>query len=203
MAVETKLATAKLAQATKRARAAGFKVYPCPAQITPREGLSGGTWILVQSQLGSHGHQLAQPQGVLEQVKGEQWSAAFLRLKGLDICCIAVYMAHSQGQGGVNAIRYQQIGIFIKSLKINYIIAGDWNCTPEQLEQSGWVRAIGATVAAPMWPSPATMVAEPSTLQWSPEPSILWSRSKLTWQGPGPLTWDSSSPWRSSSRSCK
>ena len=79
---------------------------------------------------------------------GDQWVPALVRCRGIDFVFIAVYMEDGVGPQG-NMHRLQQLANFVSSLKVPWIILGDWNMEPETLEGIGWLSLIKGKVATP------------------------------------------------------
>jgi hypothetical protein len=43
----------------------------------------------------------------------------------------------------------QHIALSLSNLAGGWILGGDWNCTPEELRATGWLKLIGAEIQAP------------------------------------------------------
>ena len=43
----------------------------------------------------------------------------------------------------------QQLAAVIKSFKGLWILGADFNCTPQQLEETGWLKLVGGVIVAP------------------------------------------------------
>ena len=102
--------------------------------------------ILVPQQLEAVGT-LGTPQSPLQVPDASDWTAATLRVQGMTLMSVVCYMDHSTGPGGANAIKLRGIGSLVQRMGLPFVIGGDWNMTCEELQGSGWVRELGATVS--------------------------------------------------------
>ena len=41
----------------------------------------------------------------------------------------------------------------LNAVKGPWAVGGDWNCTPEELQQTGWLKQIGGVIVAPKAPT--------------------------------------------------
>ena len=82
-------------------------------------------------------------------IGGEQWSGAIVRFKGHDILFVAVYLQDSVGWGGRNGGVLRDIESTCRAMRIGFVIGGDWNMTPEELNEEGWVEHLGGVCKTP------------------------------------------------------
>ena len=150
MGVETHLSGLALKKARRNRKKSGYKSYVCPATDTGRGGNSGGTWVLVQKNLASHGalpgYQLVE--GV-PQAAGEQWSAAVVRVKNFDIVVVSLYMESGVGLNDTNMRRLEQLAEFLKLITVPFLVLGDWNLEPSELESISWPHYVRARIVVP------------------------------------------------------
>ena len=118
----------------------------CPAEPTGRGGSHGGTWVLVQRSLESHDF-LPGVEG--SQLIGDQWTAAAVRMKGFDVVLVAVYLEDGIGLAGANIDRLGSLSKFLEQLSVPYIIMGDWNLEPGELEMARWPESVRGRVVQP------------------------------------------------------
>ena len=79
----------------------------------------------------------------------DQWAARGIRLAGLDIMLIAVYLDDGLGIERQNLARMEQISLFIKALKRRWIIVGERNFEASALQRIDWPLFLGAELLAP------------------------------------------------------
>ena len=81
---------------------------------------------------------------------GADWTAIVVKLKGVDLMMIQLYLTDSVGPKGVNLRKLGQIQKLIcDNRRLPFIIFGDFNMTPAELQSSGFLRAVGAEVLLP------------------------------------------------------
>ena len=80
----------------------------------------------------------------------EHWTARGVRAAGLDIMLITVYMDDGIGMERQNLARAEQISVFVKALKCQWIIVGDWNFEADTLLQMEWPRFLGGELLFPV-----------------------------------------------------
>ena len=68
---------------------------------------------------------------------GSDWVAMTLRLRGLDILLIQVYLISGMGPKKDNLVRIGEIFAYALSTKLYYIVFGDFNMTPGELVSTG------------------------------------------------------------------
>ena len=60
-----------------------------------------------------------------------------------------VYMHDSVGLAPLNWQLLCKLGSLVRLFGMPYILAGDWNLSPEELSGSGWVQALSGHILAP------------------------------------------------------
>ena len=78
---------------------------------------------------------------------GEDWVAFILRLRGLDVIIIQLYLVSGIGPAKENLHRLNEILSFALGLRLYFIIFGNFNMTPEQLSSIGLLVKATAAVA--------------------------------------------------------
>ena len=81
--------------------------------------------------------------------RGAQWSAAMVRAKGSDFLLVALYMIVGIGPHDGNLERLDQVASLIKSITCPWVIAGDFNMTPEELMEAHFVKGIEGAIMTP------------------------------------------------------
>ena len=93
--------------------------------------------------------------GAAPDFEADQWTARGVRAAGFDIMLIAVYMDDGVGFQKQNLARAEQISIFVKALKCQWIIVGDWNFEADAISQLEWPRYLGGSCCSRWRISPA------------------------------------------------
>ena len=145
---------------------AGFKTAITPSRPSIKADLSGGCVIGARSchQVTSYRHLAADAAQRIGARSGEGWTGdpgpvdfwdfvpISLRLKGCNLTAINLYLDSSTGMKGANRSKLTIIGGFVRALKGLWLLAGDWNNTPQELAQSGWLEEIGGCILTPNVP---------------------------------------------------
>ena len=141
--------------AEQAARSLKWKVAIEPCLITSAGGRSAGTavatraYIAMSTPKAATASQHLHPQG---HFKLQRVAAAG---KG-GIHFGSLYCVSMQGQGGIqakcNLDFLETMGFTLSSLVGPFCLGGDWNCTPAELRETGWLKKIGATIFAPSTP---------------------------------------------------
>ena len=139
----------------------GFKGVVSPARPSVDSDKAGGTTIAVASrhQACSFRHLAAaedQTIGAVSElpfVPGpvDFWDFTPIswRLKGRNIVPVMCYLTCTIGYSGDDVLKLDQIGSFLRALKDIWVLAGDFNLTPEEMAKSGWLDRIGGTIIVP------------------------------------------------------
>ena len=128
----------------------GYKSYWTPAEDTGRGGTQGGTAFFARKHLastslidaseGAHFLGWQQPRG---------WTAATIRLEGISVVIICLYLKDGIKCTGVNQKTLIDLGSWISTLSVGWAIFADWNMSPGELAASGWVHRVRGTIEAP------------------------------------------------------
>eukprot|EP00959_Pyramimonas_sp_CCMP1952_P435219 9113168-Pyramimonas_sp.AAC.1 len=63
--------------------------------------------------------------------------AAMVHAPGCEaICMVSIYLIHSEGLSEGNLKILSTVGEFLASLTCEFVLGGDWNLTPDTLEDS-------------------------------------------------------------------
>jgi hypothetical protein len=82
---------------------------------------------------------------------GDNWHLTKIRLRGLTVVLVVVYFHTGQGAGGQNLTQLQEIGRVVATLGTPFVKGADWQMEPSQLQGTGWLHMLGASVVhAPM-----------------------------------------------------
>jgi len=71
------------------------------------------------------------------------------RLRGRNLVPVMCYLTCTIKYTGDNITKMNQIGSFVRSLKDIWVLAGDFNLTPEEMVKTGWLDKIGGTIIVP------------------------------------------------------
>lgn len=82
-------------------------------------------------------------------LKGANWVGVPLRTKGAGLLTIGAYFEHSIGMTDGNVSMTEEISHTLRECALPFLIAADWNMTPEELEASPWLERIGGVVVRP------------------------------------------------------
>ena len=129
------------------------------AEATPTghsdTGLSGGTMIMVKHRYCFEGV----PSTVLQQAMaddygnddGQRWCAGVLRLRGCSLLLVEAYfvtrlpLTHPRNQAIM-----RQISCLVGLLCLPVVLAADWQNTPQQVEDSGWLQTLRMEMVVPI-----------------------------------------------------
>jgi hypothetical protein len=147
LATELHLQGSRLNMARRQASKLGWSSYAQPAVANNPAANSpfantGGECVFIRKGLVSYGHGgLSQP----------GWRAAFIRTQGTDVLLVALYFL--TGTGGevneANQERLTSLSTMLKTLKVPWVICGDWNSTPGEVASWPWIVFLRALVLVP------------------------------------------------------
>ena len=80
----------------------------------------------------------------VSELKGQDWIALPLKLRGITVLFVAAYMTHGVGVGGANIRKMSGIMEAILKLQLPFIIMADWNMEPQELKGRGFMEKLGA-----------------------------------------------------------
>ena len=136
-------------KATKDARALGWSCCPGEALRTAANRASGGNAIAAKKGTGITPHDGIVADGFGHRIHVAHVSAV---VRG-GVHCGSIYLKFGEGLSIENMEILQQAEKAISHLRGPWVFAGDWNITPQMLVRSGWLKAVGGTVVAPVNPT--------------------------------------------------
>jgi len=80
---------------------------------------------------------------------GQDWAGRLIRLWGNTILFIQCYLTSGIGPAAQNLEKLHEMECCIHALGTPFIVAGDFNMTPAQLQSTGWQERIQAQIVAP------------------------------------------------------
>ena len=107
------------------------------------KGTHGGALVISRKHL----HCTAFEEG--RKGKGRDWAAIRVRVKGMDILYVAVYLTCGIGATGENILKIKEVMAFVMVTGLPFILVGDWNMSPEETLQAGWTQKLDAEVIVP------------------------------------------------------
>ena len=138
-------------EAQGRMRFAGWTLTGSQARVTQKGGTTGGTAVLVRKHISVRYHDGFEGDADMAPLRGHgvDWSAAVLRLRGTNVIMVSVYLTCGIGVAAENISKMQSIALYVKQARLPFIIAGDFNMSPQSVLESGWPTQLGAYVLAP------------------------------------------------------
>ena len=129
----------------------GSKLISTSAEPTGRGGYSGGTAIITDPVVSAFDFSLY--------LSGSKASSnhckagatfAWIKRGPIDVLCITIYLLPSIGLTGINLERMQQWAVWIKSFSGPWLMMGDFNNEPIDLQCSYWMHYIQGVVKVPV-----------------------------------------------------
>jgi endonuclease/exonuclease/phosphatase (EEP) superfamily protein YafD len=131
LTAETHLRGEAMSRARRQVLKLGWQSTGCPSIPTGQGGCHGGLLLCMPT------HRRRFPVlGKGEATASHQWVAEGLRTHGHNLVIYGLYGQHGVGAQGINAVQFQQIAEHISSLRGPWVIAGDFNYTPDELRAS-------------------------------------------------------------------
>ncbi|CAK0886714.1 unnamed protein product, partial [Prorocentrum cordatum] len=132
-----------IAQASSSALKLGWKSTWCPGIPGEGGGVSSGTAIFARDGFGM----FAASTTVV--VPGRA-VAAMVHAPGCEaICMVSIYLIHSEGLSEGNLKILSTVGEFLASLTCEFVLGGDWNLTPDTLEDSEFDLLLSSQIVFP------------------------------------------------------
>ena len=72
-----------------------------------------------------------------------------LRLKGVSVLLVELYLITGIGMTAGNLEMLQQLLVLMSRLSMPVVIAADWQCTPVELSETGWLERARVTLSVP------------------------------------------------------
>ena len=162
--VESHLPAERIEEVINVAHDLGYKVALTPARQKGEAALSGGC---VMAARGQHHTTSFRHLAISEaQAIGARYDLPFapgpldfwdfvpvcLRMKGFNLTLIGTYL-DTQKEGAPlsanNKVKLALLGGFIRAVKGLWCAAGDWNRTPQELANTGWLEQVSGSIICP------------------------------------------------------
>ena len=138
-------------QAKQRAAAReGCCLAVTPAVCTSKGGISAGVGIAARSAYGMTVHELGE---IPECAEGRIAACHVGAVCKGGFHILSVYLWHSEGLTARNLDLLQTLAQVIYRLRGPWLLAGDFNFTPQELVASGWLQLVRGRVCAPQAPT--------------------------------------------------
>ena len=146
---ETRVLEGGIDGAASTARTAGWKTAFAPSSLTAKQGISAGAAVAVRSHLGL-GEAAADKLPYTESTRSRIKFAHFEGLCRGGVHCGSVYCYTGLGIAAkCNLDLLEEIRAGIATIAGPWILGGDFNCTPAELTQTGWLETVGGVIHAP------------------------------------------------------
>eukprot|EP00973_Karenia_brevis_P016630 2277679-Karenia_brevis.AAC.1 len=146
---ELRVSGAKALALQRGARHSGWSMSTTDAEATAAGSYSSGVGVAVRSHIG-----LAIPQSTIDEGTEYRfhlrWVGAFAS-GGFHLG--SVYLRCAEGPSKANLDLLQSIAGALNRVKGQWLVGGDFNMTPEVLEQTGWLRLVGGVLHKPHAPT--------------------------------------------------
>jgi hypothetical protein len=135
LGVEHHLKQPALDVAARQLGKQGWRVYSTPAQQASKEtGSSAGAWVLAKKNLTTHGRHCKPGNAWPDSTLQGHFASCIARAANLDFLIGAVYLESGVGTtGGNNPERLEALASHLGTMKIPFILGGDWNATPQEM----------------------------------------------------------------------
>ena len=122
----------------------GSKVNYQEAKATDG-GSSGGTAVAIRKDLNSY----SDPRGVRGGVSEARWTGSFLRMRGYELFLGCIYGYTGEEDQGRNQELFMEVFLYLKGLKCQYVVVGDWNVEYGVMMDSHLMAHLGGVVIPP------------------------------------------------------
>lgn len=143
MLSETHLTSSQFEPVGRRMGALGWNAYHSGAVPTGRSdaGNSAGVALFARKfRLTSPLDECALTESAAGQdCQSLRWCASVLRLRGVSVLLCEVYLITGTGMTDDNLNILRQLQVLQSLVNMPLILAGDWNCTPQELAATGWL----------------------------------------------------------------
>ena len=146
---------------------AGWQPVIANARCNETGGTTGGVALAFRKHLsrldapGNHDH---------------RWTASIFQAKNTEMLLVMLYLQVGEGPTGyTNRQVLTEVGALILTLNIPYIVMGDFNCEPEELLETTWLRRIKGNILA----TPDATISSGSVLDYAILSHSLWGRMEL------------------------
>ena len=145
MLVETKKREADTDAASNMTAKLGWRTSLSPAHATSLTGTSGGTAIASRKGLGHIPCHKQLREGFRHRL-GAAWIGAVQR-GGVHF--ITVYLKDGEGIGQTNQAILTELAAYLGTIRGPWVVGGDWNVTPQQLQAASWDQIVKGTIKHP------------------------------------------------------
>ena len=132
-----------------QARSRGWKSHLPPAWPTAAGRASAGVGIMACGGIGLAPHADAVPHEYSPRIAAA-WVGGVIRG---GIHCVSVYLRDSEGLSEANLAILTQLAALLRSLSGPWVVGGDWNIQPQQLQESRWLDLVRGTIHATSQPT--------------------------------------------------
>ena len=156
--LETHVSGDEMAEMLTNFDAKGWKAVATPARQGMRSKKAGGLVVAAKKRVAARslrhltahkeqrlGAQIDQPLGPVDFF---DFVPLVVDAEGCQIAVVGVYLTSSMGLVGENLTKLANIAAVVHGMKC-WIVAGDWNVTPEEVEASRWLEEVGGRVVVP------------------------------------------------------
>ena len=154
----------KISDAKAWCQRSKLRLYAEPALETDAEGplaTSAGTAVLAALHIGARPVDISETiRQVIEGFGGQQvgidaeWVRARLQVVVIDagfrhgFALASLYCLHAIGVSGPNVILLEVLAATLDMLGLPWVVGGDWNLSPAELEQSSWLSVVDGAIKA-------------------------------------------------------
>ena len=139
----------RLESAQRSAKTAGWRTHLGLAHSTALDRASGGVGVLCRRRVGLHPHEGLVADGMQHRLQAA-WLGAVMK-GGLHLC--SIWLFHSQGVSESNLHILAEAAALLGTLSGPWVIAGDWNITPDMLSATGWLDVVKGRIVSPAAPT--------------------------------------------------
>ena len=148
---ETKVPTGQQQdEAEQTARNSRWNASLQACSVSAVGGKSAGVAVAVRTEVG-----LAQPAVTIDNATGPEPSRVGIRRIGA-VCpgglhVGSCYLTSAVGvTASCNLKLLESLAFVLSRIRGPWVLAGDWNCTPQELTDTGWLQLVGGVVVAPL-----------------------------------------------------
>ena len=149
MLIETKKREADTEGAKNQAQQLGWRVSLSPAHATSITGTSGGTAVASRKGLGHIPCHNAIKEEYRHRI-GAAWLGAVQ--KG-GVHFVTVYLKDGEGISQTNQAILTELAAYLGTIRGPWIVGGDWNVTPQQLQSASWDSIVKGSIKQPAGPT--------------------------------------------------
>jgi hypothetical protein len=144
---EARVARAEVEDLEQAARNSGWRTQIQPCNVTEKNGRSAGVAVACRNHIGARNSiKTDMPMELLGRVAINHIGAVCKGGVHLGSC----YLHSNLGvMAAKNQALLHMLAAVLATLQGPWLIGGDWNCTPDELLQTGWLRLVGGVICAP------------------------------------------------------